>query len=133
MQVYARGLGQLASRVPVVACALEFLFTPQEHTFGFGVDLEMLEFRCSHRAFQFGRNPGSVVPLEGDLRPQPELAAQPTEPAIRSASSFEMSASRPSVRVPRSQRTTCPTSLPCSDCMFPCRSRYEKKCPPSSQ
>jgi hypothetical protein len=27
-----------------------------------------LEFRRSHRAFEFGREPASVVPLEGDLK-----------------------------------------------------------------
>jgi hypothetical protein len=68
VQVDALSLGQLAGRVPVVACALELLFTPQEHAFGFGVEkIEVLEFCRSHRALEFGCDPGSAVPLEGDL------------------------------------------------------------------
>ena len=67
VQVDALGLRQLASRVPVVACALELLFTPQEHAFGFGVEIEVLKFRRSHSALEFGRDPASVLPRQGDL------------------------------------------------------------------
>ena len=67
VQVDGRGLCQLTSSVPSVACALELLFTPQEHAFGFGVEIEVLKFRRSHRSLEFGRDPASVVPLEGDF------------------------------------------------------------------
>ena len=115
MQVDVVGLGEPARRVAVVACSLELLFTPQEYPLGFRVEFENLKFCRSHRVEGFGRDARSVLPLAGDL--------YSADRAIRSASASETSASRRSVRLPTSHRSTFPASRTGSVSMFWSRSK----------
>jgi hypothetical protein len=131
MEVDVRSLGEVPCHLALVAGALKLFQPPHPDALGLLLAID-LDFR-RRNAFDLFHTPTFERKRPADVPPRRDLKSekgkgQPTERAIRRASSLEMSPSRRRVSSPRSQRSTLPTRRTVSSRNWPPSSRYPNTC-----